>query len=86
LTARTGKRIARTLTQWFDHAERYERLCLDQDLGQSPDVGDCEILDACKLGARERSAAGLASHLAYTGFQILSNSIASTNPSPCAQR
>jgi DNA-binding GntR family transcriptional regulator len=71
LTVRAGKRIARTLTQWFDHAERYERLCLDQEVGQSADVGHREIVDACKLGARDRGAAGLASHLAYTGFQIL---------------
>ena len=34
-------------------------------------AGHREILDACKAGDRDRSAALLASHLARTGFEVL---------------
>jgi DNA-binding GntR family transcriptional regulator len=63
--------VSFVLGQMFDHAERYRRLHIGHGPSAWATAGHREILDACKLGDRERSAALLASHLARTGFEVL---------------
>jgi DNA-binding GntR family transcriptional regulator len=70
LTAPAGERINDLLGQLFDHAERYRRLHIGHGPSAWATAGHREILDACKAGNRERSAALLASHLARTGFEV----------------
>jgi DNA-binding GntR family transcriptional regulator len=70
LTAHAGERVNVVLSQMFDHAERYRRLHIGQGPRAWATAQHRDILDACKAGDRERSAALLASHLARTGFEV----------------
>ncbi len=70
LTAPAGERINDLLGQLFDHAERYRRLHIGHGPSAWATGGHREILDACKAGDRDRSAALLAGHLARTGFEV----------------
>jgi DNA-binding GntR family transcriptional regulator len=70
LTAHAGERINDLLAQLFDHAERYRRLHIGYGPSAWATAGHREILDACKAGDRDRSAALLAGHLARTGFEV----------------
>jgi DNA-binding GntR family transcriptional regulator len=71
LTAPAGARVNFVLGQLFDHAERYRRLHIGQGPSAWGTAGHREILDACKAGDRDRSAALLASHLARTGLEVM---------------
>ncbi len=70
LTAPAGERINDLLGQLFDHAERYRRLHIGHGPTPWATAGHREILDACKAGNRDKSAALLASHFARTGFEV----------------
>jgi DNA-binding GntR family transcriptional regulator len=71
LTAPAGARVNFVLGQMFDHAERYRRLHIGHGPSAWATADHRAILDACKAGDRERSAALLASHLARTCFEVL---------------
>lgn len=70
LTAGAGERVNLLLDQLFDHAERYRRLHIGQGPSAWATAQHRDILDACKSGDRDASAALLASHLARTGFEV----------------
>lgn len=70
LTAHAGPRINFALGQMFDHAERYRRLHIGHGPSAWATAQHRDILDACKSGDRDRSAALLASHLARTGLEV----------------
>jgi GntR family transcriptional regulator, rspAB operon transcriptional repressor len=70
LTAPAGERVNDLLGQLFDHAERYRRLHIGHGPSAWATASHREILNACKTGDRDRSAALLASHLARTGFEV----------------
>ena len=70
LTAGAGERVNLLLDQIFDHAERYRRLHIGQGPSAWATAQHRDILDACKSGDRDASAALLASHLARTGFEV----------------
>jgi DNA-binding GntR family transcriptional regulator len=70
LTQHAGERINFVLGQMFDHAERYRRLHIGHGPSAWATAQHRDILDACKSGDRDRSAALLASHLARTGLEV----------------
>ena len=70
LTAHAGERVNFVLAQMFDHAERYRRLHIGQGPSAWATPQHRDILDACKTGDRDRSAALLAGHLARTGLEV----------------
>jgi len=70
LTVHAGKRINLVLDQLFDHAERYRRLHIGHGPGAWATAQHRDILDACKAGDRDRSAALLATHLGTTGLEV----------------
>jgi DNA-binding GntR family transcriptional regulator len=70
LTAPAGERVNDLLGQLFDHSERYRRLHIGHGPSAWATAGHREILDACKTGDRDRTAALLASHLARTGLEV----------------
>lgn len=55
----------------FDHSERYRRLHIGYGPSAWATAGHREILDACKAGDRDRSAALLAGHLARTWLEVI---------------
>ncbi|HEY7074205.1 MAG TPA: GntR family transcriptional regulator [Solirubrobacteraceae bacterium] len=71
LTAPAGARVNALLGQLSDHAERYRRIHIAQSPQAWQTEGHREILDACKAGDREESAALLADHLSRTAFDVL---------------
>jgi DNA-binding GntR family transcriptional regulator len=70
LTKHAGARINSALARYFDHSERYRRLHIGHGPSAWATAGHREILDACKAGDRDQSAALLASHLARTGLEV----------------
>jgi len=70
LTAPAGPRVNDMLGQLFDHAERYRRLHIGHGPSAWATAGHREILDACKAGDRDGTAALLAGHLARTGLEV----------------
>jgi GntR family transcriptional regulator, rspAB operon transcriptional repressor len=70
LTKHAGRRVNAALSRYFDHAERYRRLHIGHGPSAWATAGHREILDACKAGDRDKSAALLASHLARTGLEV----------------
>jgi GntR family transcriptional regulator, rspAB operon transcriptional repressor len=70
LTAHAGDRVNFVLGQMFDHSERYRRLHIGQGPSAWATAQHRDILDACKAGDRDVSAAMLASHLARTGLEV----------------
>ena len=70
LTEHAGERVNFVLGQMFDHAERYRRLHIGHGPSAWATPGHRDILDACKAGDRDRSAALLAGHLARTGLEV----------------
>jgi GntR family transcriptional regulator, rspAB operon transcriptional repressor len=70
LTAHAGERVNFVLGQMFDHAERYRRLHIGHGPSAWATPQHRDILDACKTGDRDRSAALLAGHLARTGLEV----------------
>jgi DNA-binding GntR family transcriptional regulator len=71
LTGPAGARVNDLLGQLFDHSERYRRLHIGYGPSAWATAGHREILDACKAGDRDRSAALLAGHLARTGLEVI---------------
>jgi GntR family transcriptional regulator, rspAB operon transcriptional repressor len=71
LTAPAGARVNALLAQLSDHAERYRRMHIARSPKAWLTEGHREILDACKAGQREHSAALLADHLSRTAFDVL---------------
>jgi GntR family transcriptional regulator, rspAB operon transcriptional repressor len=71
LTGPAGGRVNDLLGQLFDHAERYRRLHIGYGPSAWATAGHREILDACKAGDRDESAALLAGHLARTGLEVI---------------
>jgi GntR family transcriptional regulator, rspAB operon transcriptional repressor len=71
LTAAAGQRVNALLAQLSDHAERYRRMHIARSPKAWQTEGHREILDACKAGDRELSAALLADHLSLTAFDVL---------------
>jgi DNA-binding GntR family transcriptional regulator len=71
LTGPAGVRVNDLLGQLFDHTERYRRLHIGHGPSAWATAQHREILDACKAGDREHSAALLASHLARTGLEVI---------------
>jgi DNA-binding GntR family transcriptional regulator len=70
LTAHAGVRVNLVLAQMFDHAERYRRLHIGRGPSAWATPQHRDILDACKAGDRDASAALLAAHLATTALEV----------------
>lgn len=71
LTAAAGPRVNALLAQLSDHFERYRRMHIKRSSKAWLTAGHREILDACKAGDRELSAALLADHLSRTALDLL---------------
>jgi DNA-binding GntR family transcriptional regulator len=71
LTAPAGARFTATLTQLFDHAERYRRMHIGHGPSAWAIAGHRRILDACKSGDRDTAGRMLAQHFARTAFELI---------------
>jgi DNA-binding GntR family transcriptional regulator len=75
LVAGAGPRVATTLSQWFDHAERYRRVLVRANPETTPDrrAEHHAILDAAASGDADRAAETLVSHYVHTAVSIFHN-------------